>query len=132
MNLAMMTAAKRHGELVAHLSPKRGMLCKAHMMRIGRCATADRTWLFAHEMQMLSIANSARFWVAKFALVDLRDLSLSPQLTSFDLVAIANLAGAFDFHKLPFECLFDLFGVSRKQSTLDCKHPMGRRCGCIA
>jgi hypothetical protein len=34
MNLAMMTAAERHGELIADLTAKRLLLSKAQMMRI--------------------------------------------------------------------------------------------------
>ena len=34
MDLAMMTAAKRHGEFIAHLSTECPMLRKTHMMRI--------------------------------------------------------------------------------------------------
>jgi len=34
MHFAMMTAAERQGELIAHLAVKRGMLGKAQMMRI--------------------------------------------------------------------------------------------------
>ena len=66
----MMTAAERHREFVAHLSAKRPMLRKAHMMRIGGRATANQTGLFGDEPYVLAIANSARFGMAKFALID--------------------------------------------------------------
>ena len=66
----MMTAAERHREFIAHLSAKRPMLRKAHMMRIGRRATANQTGLFRDEPHMLAIANSARFGVRQATLVD--------------------------------------------------------------
>jgi hypothetical protein len=34
MRFAMMAAAERHGELIAHLAAKRRMLSKAQVMRI--------------------------------------------------------------------------------------------------
>ena len=91
MDLAMMTATERQCEFVAHLSPKRPMLCKAHMMRIGGCATANQTWLFGDKPYVLAIANSARFGMAKLALVDLRGVGPSSPLTRFAFTAFADL-----------------------------------------
>jgi len=41
MELAMMAAAQRYGELVAGLAAKRSGLRKAQVMRIARAAAAD-------------------------------------------------------------------------------------------
>jgi hypothetical protein len=59
MDLATMTAAERHCEFIAHLSTQRLMLRKAQTVRIGGCATTNRTWPFGDEPYVL--ANAARF-----------------------------------------------------------------------
>ena len=45
MQLAMMAAAERHGELVADFEAKGSGLGKAQVMRIGRLPAADQTGL---------------------------------------------------------------------------------------
>jgi hypothetical protein len=47
MQLTMMHAAERHGELVADLQAKASRLCKAQMMSIGGLITANQTGLAA-------------------------------------------------------------------------------------
>ena len=59
MHLAMMAAAERHGELVAHLAAKRRMLGKAQMMRIGGYAAANEAGLLDDEPHVLAVANPA-------------------------------------------------------------------------
>ena len=46
MRFAVMAAAERHGELIAHLAAKCRMLSKAQMMRILGQAAANETRLF--------------------------------------------------------------------------------------
>ena len=70
MDLAMMAAAERHCEFVAHLSAKRAVLGKAQMMGIGGRTAANQTWLFGNEPHVLAIANPTRLGMAKFAFVD--------------------------------------------------------------
>ena len=114
----MMTAAEWHREFVANFSAKRPVLCKAHMMRIGRRATANQAGLLGDEPYMLAIANSARFRVAEFALVDLRCVGPSSRITRFDFARFANLAGIFEFRELLLERLFDPLGISCNQCVL--------------
>jgi hypothetical protein len=45
VQLAMMTATERHGELITHLDPMARGLRKAQMVRIGWAPTADKTGL---------------------------------------------------------------------------------------
>ena len=61
MNFAMVSAAERYRELVAHLAAKRPILGKAQMMRIGRRAAADQTWLLGHEPHVFAVAYPAWF-----------------------------------------------------------------------
>jgi hypothetical protein len=49
MQLSMMPAAERHGELVTYLKTDGPRLRKPQMMRIGGLPTADQTWLSRHE-----------------------------------------------------------------------------------
>jgi hypothetical protein len=132
MDLAMMTAAEGHREFVAHLSTQRPTLREAQMMRIGRCATTNQTWLFGNEPYVLAIANAARFGVAKFALIDLPSIDPSSQLTSFDFTASADLMGTTEFRELQLKCGFDLFGISCDQRALGRERPMCPGCGFIA
>ena len=129
MDFAMMTAAERHCEFVANLSTQCPMLRKAHMMRIGGCAATNQTWLFGEEPYVLAIANAARFGMAKCALIDLRGVSPSSQLTRFDLTAFDDVAGTFEFRELLSKCRFDLFGISCDQRALGSEHPICPGCG---
>jgi hypothetical protein len=45
VQLPMMPAAKRHGELIAHLETDGSRLCKPQVMRIGRLPAADEARL---------------------------------------------------------------------------------------
>ena len=60
MDLAMVAAAERHGELIAHFTAKRRMLGKAHMMRIRGPSAADEAWLFGDKSYVFTIADPAR------------------------------------------------------------------------
>jgi len=59
MKLALMTAAERHGELIAALAGKRPALRNAQVMGVGRFATADQTRLLRHKAHLLAIADAA-------------------------------------------------------------------------
>ena len=45
MQLPMMTAAERYGELVADFETERSGLCKPQVMRVGRLPAADQAGL---------------------------------------------------------------------------------------
>jgi len=59
MNLAVVSTAQWHGELVAGLAAKRPMLSKAQMMRIGRRSTAYQTGLLDDKPHVLAVAYPA-------------------------------------------------------------------------
>ena len=61
MHLAMVTAAQRDDELVAHLAPKRTMLREPKMMGIGRAAAAHQTGLLGYEFAVVLVAKPTRF-----------------------------------------------------------------------
>jgi hypothetical protein len=129
MRFAMMATAERHGEFVAHLSAKRSVLRKAQMMGVGGRATADQTWLFGNELDVLAIANSARFGVSKFAFVNGWRVGPSSQLTRSGFRALADNAGTFELCELPLECLFNPLGISFNQRALVSEHAMRPCCG---
>jgi hypothetical protein len=56
----MVTAAKRHRELVADLATERTRLRKPKMMRIRGLTPADQTGLGTHELQMIPIPQPER------------------------------------------------------------------------
>ncbi len=66
----MVAAAQRHGELIAHFSPKRAVLREAQMMGIGRPAAADQARMFNHVLDVVFIAKAARFGMDQLALID--------------------------------------------------------------
>ena len=49
----MVAAAQRHGELIAHFSPKCAVLREPQMMGIGGPAAADQARLFGHELDVV-------------------------------------------------------------------------------
>ena len=53
VRLAMMAAAQRDGEIVAHLAPKRTMLRKPNVMRIRRLAPTNQAGLLGHEFAVV-------------------------------------------------------------------------------
>jgi hypothetical protein len=64
MQIAVMRAAERHGELVTDLQAKRAWLRKAEVMRIGRLAATDEAGLPGDELEMLLVADA--LWLAKW------------------------------------------------------------------
>jgi hypothetical protein len=72
MQLPMMTAAERYGELVADFETQRSELGKAQMMRIGRLPAADQAGLCSHESQMGFVTQPFGLGDGEEALIDLR------------------------------------------------------------
>ena len=61
MQVAVVDAAKRHGELVTDLAPKCTRLPKPDVMGIRRPPAADEARLRTHEISMRFIAFADRF-----------------------------------------------------------------------
>jgi hypothetical protein len=72
MQLPMMTAAERDGELVADFETKRSGLGKTQVMRIGRLPAADEAGLRGHKPQMGFVAQPLGLGDGEKALIDLR------------------------------------------------------------
>ena len=72
MKLPMMTAAERHGELIADFETQGSWLGKPQVMRIGRLSAADEAGLRGHKSQMSFVAQPFRLGNGQNALVDLR------------------------------------------------------------
>ena len=71
MQLAMMTAAERYGELVADFETQRSGLRKPQVMRIGRLPAADQAGLRGDEPQMGFVAQPFGLGDGEKAFVDL-------------------------------------------------------------
>jgi hypothetical protein len=63
MNLAVVSAAERDGELVADLATERLRLAKAQVMRVSWLAAADQAGLGGNKSQMSLVAET--FWLAE-------------------------------------------------------------------
>ena len=61
MDLAVMHAAERYRELIAHFATERPGLCEAQMMGVGGLASANQTRLGRDELPMSLVAQPARF-----------------------------------------------------------------------
>ena len=61
MELAMMSAAKGNGKLVADLAAERALLCKAQMMGVGGYSAADQTAIAHDRSDVLAVTNAPRF-----------------------------------------------------------------------
>lgn len=71
MQLAMMAAAERHGELIAHLHADGAGLRKAQVVRIAGLPAADEAGLRGHEFEMVFVAQAFWFGDGQRAFVDL-------------------------------------------------------------
>ena len=60
MDLAVVSPAQRHGELVADLAAERPMLRKPKVVGVRRLAAADQTRLLGDEPDMVLVTNAAR------------------------------------------------------------------------
>jgi hypothetical protein len=70
VDLAVMAAAERHGELVTDLAAERPALSKAQVMGVGRFAAADQTGLLRHKAHMVAIADAPRLGMGENGLID--------------------------------------------------------------
>ena len=70
VDLAMMAAAQRDGELIADLASERAVLREPKMMRIRGLAPTNQTWLFGHEFEVVLVPNPTRLREGEHALVD--------------------------------------------------------------
>ena len=70
MDRAMMRAAERDGELIAHFAAERPRLQVAKMMRIGLFAAADEARLLGNIAKVLPVAIAPRCGNGEHALVD--------------------------------------------------------------
>jgi len=65
MNVAVMSPAQRHGELVADLAAERAALGEAQVMSIARLAPADQTSLLSDVPEVVGVADRRHkriFW----------------------------------------------------------------------
>ena len=79
MDLTVVAAAQRHGELIAHFSPESAVLREPQMMGIGGPAAANQTRLFGHEPDVASVTKAARLGMDQLALVDAVGHGCSPR-----------------------------------------------------
>ena len=70
VDLAVMAAAQRDGELVADLAPEGAALREAQVMGIGRSAAADQAGLLGHIFDVVAVTDPARLRQGECALVD--------------------------------------------------------------
>jgi hypothetical protein len=70
MDLTVMAAAQRHGELIADFAAECAVLHETQMMRICWPAAANETGLFGHEPHMIPVTNAARLWIGQMGLVN--------------------------------------------------------------
>ena len=73
VQLAMMSTAEWHGELVADLEAKTAGLREAQMVGIAGLPGTDQAWLFGDESKVVLIAVAAQLGKRQHALVDLVD-----------------------------------------------------------
>ena len=60
MNFAMMTSAKRNGELIADLTPHRAALGEAKVMGISGLPAADQTRVCGDKLHMIAVTVPSR------------------------------------------------------------------------
>ena len=70
MDLTVVAAAQRHGELITHFSRERAVLREPQMMGIGWNAAANQARLFGHELDVVLVTKAARLRMHQLALVD--------------------------------------------------------------
>jgi hypothetical protein len=74
MQLPVMRAAQRYGELVAYLLSKAAGLGEPQVVRIARLSAADKARLLGHEAQVFPVAQPPRLRQSEVALVELGPL----------------------------------------------------------
>jgi hypothetical protein len=70
VELAMMTAAQRNGELVAHFAGESAVLREPKVMRIGRNPAAHEARTACYQSDVVAIANPTELRHGQHALVD--------------------------------------------------------------
>ena|ERR1700733_1413574 len=70
VNLAMVPATQRHGELIADLAAQRTALRKAQVVGVAGLTATDQAGLLSDEADMIAIADAPRFGVSKDRFVD--------------------------------------------------------------
>ena len=70
MQIAVMRAAERDGELIAHLQPERSGLSKAQVMRVCGLPATDKAGLLGDELQVLLVAQALGLAEQQGRLVD--------------------------------------------------------------
>src|SRR5579862_992310 len=72
VDLAVVSAAERDGELVADLAAKRAALGEAQMVGVAGLAAADQAGLPGDEADVIAVADAAGFGEGEGGLVDRR------------------------------------------------------------
>jgi hypothetical protein len=70
MDLPMMSAAQRNGELIAHLTAESSALCKSQMVCVRWLSAANQARVPRDKLDMIAVANSARLGQGQLAFVD--------------------------------------------------------------
>jgi hypothetical protein len=70
MNLAMVSSTQRYGEFVADLAAECWALRKPQVVGIRWLPGANQAGLLGNELDVVPIANPARFWKSELAFVD--------------------------------------------------------------
>ena len=70
VQLPVMAAAERHGELIADFEAKRARLRKSQMMRVARLSSVDQTRLGSDELKMRLVTQPLGLGNGELALVD--------------------------------------------------------------
>src|SRR5579862_3276460 len=147
MDITMVAAAERDGELVADLAAERAALREAQMVSVAWLPTADQTGLVSDKSHMLAVADPARFRQRQHALFDAAGSgpTLSPGL-AFGLAPGLGRLGEREIEQrrrrrcrwsprrfgcrrrkgcqLGPECLLDPQGVGCSEAVLGGKRPV--------
>jgi hypothetical protein len=70
MDLAMVSAAERDGELVADLATERPALCEAEVVGVGRLPSADQAGLLRDVTEVIAVADTPRLGEGECGFVD--------------------------------------------------------------
>ena len=92
MHFAMMAAAQRDDEFVAHLASERTVLCEPKVMRISRLAPTNQTGLLGYEFAVGLVPKPTRFRQREQALVDAIENGLFAQLCCTGILRQTRLA----------------------------------------
>src|SRR5262249_24027674 len=79
VDLTMMRATERDGELVAHFATECAQLREAQVMRVRRSPSANQARLFHDMPDMVAVAKATRFRKGEHTFFDLRSFALCGQ-----------------------------------------------------